>query len=204
MTHAIEVRLAQARSRFNRLNHLWKSCFLSKRTKLRLYECVVCSILSHGFECWRFTGDNFNCRVTRMINGWNARSLAVMSGRQIKDEARKPSFDLVSALRVRRLRWLGHVLRMDDRRLVKRVLMATEQPYQKGSIFSYAPSHDTTVELETLAQNRDGWNETVNKLKSLLLGDKNASLKVTRRETKRTSSKVTAGPGSKWGFGIAR
>ena len=65
-------------------------------------------------------------------------------------------------------------------------------------------AHDTTVELETLAQNRDGWNETVNKLKSLLLGDKNASLKVTRRETKRTSSKVTAGPGSKWGFGIAR
>ena len=37
MSHAIEVRLAQARSRFNRLNHLWKSCFLSKRTKLRLY-----------------------------------------------------------------------------------------------------------------------------------------------------------------------
>ena len=59
-------------------------------------------------------------------------------------------------------------------------------------------------ELETLAQNRVGWNETVNKLKSLLLGDKHASLKVTRRETKRTSSKVVAGPGSKWGFGIAR
>ena len=139
-----------------------------------------------------------------MINGWNSRSLAVMSGRRIEDEARYPSVDLVSALRVRRLRWLGHVLRMDDSRLVKRVFMATEQPYKKGSIFTDAPEHTTTVELEKLAQDREGWNILVNKLKKLLLGDKNASIKVTRRETKRKSSKVVAGPGSNWGPGIAR
>ena len=85
-----------------------------------------------------------------MINGWNARSLAVMSGRQIKDEARKPSFDLVSALRVRRLRWLGHVLRMDDRRLVKHLKMWSGK--NRASCESTPPKEESKLKasLETI------------------------------------------------------
>ena len=38
--------------------------------------------------------------------------------------ARNPPFDLVLTIRKRRLRYLGHILRMEQDRLVKRTLIA--------------------------------------------------------------------------------
>ena len=104
------------------------------------------------------------------INGWNARCLSILSGRTIHEEARWPSVDLVSALRVRRLSWLGHILRRDDTRLTKRVLMLSQQPYRDGSLLMDAPPHASMDELLEIAQDRDEWTNIVNALERRLLG----------------------------------
>ena len=48
--------------------------------KLRIYVAGVVSVLVYGCECW----DLEEC--TGMIQQWNARRLALISGREIRDE----------------------------------------------------------------------------------------------------------------------
>ena len=78
--------------------------------------------------------------------------------------------DIVGALRVRRLSWLGHILRRDDTRLTKRVLMLSQQPYRDGSLLMDAPPHASMDELQEIAQDREEWTSIVNALERRLLG----------------------------------
>ena len=92
--------------------------------------------------------------------------MAFITGRSIRREYKYPSFNLVAALRVRRLRWLGHVLRMEDGdREIKAVLTQLRQPYPEGSLLMDAPRHSDTRQLITMAQKKDEWNIIVNALK---------------------------------------
>jgi len=52
-----------------------------------------------------------------------------------------------------RARWLGHILidRLDEDRLLRKVVIAMEKPYPKGSIMMDAPPHDTMEDLTYLA-----------------------------------------------------
>ena len=75
--------------------------------KLRLYRISVCSSFTHCCEAW-----TLNRAVTRSINGFNSRCLHVMTGEHYRETATAPAYDLVLAVRRRRLRYLGHVLRM--------------------------------------------------------------------------------------------
>ena len=58
------------------------------------------------------------------INGFNSRCLSLITKGDIHELARAPPFDLLLTIRKRRLRFLGHILRMKPDRLVKRTLAA--------------------------------------------------------------------------------
>ena len=71
-------------------------------------------------------------------------------------------------LRERRLRWVGHVLRMDENRLIRKVLLrsfASERRTQAGSIWMDVPqSVDTEEELLRLVGEHGEhaeWNDLV-------------------------------------------
>ena len=53
-----------------------------------------------------------NRTVIRSINGLNSRCLHVMTGEHYRETSTAPAYDLVLAVRRRRLRYLGNVLRM--------------------------------------------------------------------------------------------
>ena len=56
----------------------------------------------------------------------NARCLATITGREISQEHRHPTFDLIAKLRARRLKWAGQIPRLEpEDSLVHQVLMAT-------------------------------------------------------------------------------
>ena len=94
---------------------------------------LVVSTLTHGYEAWKLTPG-----IMAMLNGWNARCVSVITGRGIAEEAgRSQTFDLISHLRVRRLRWVGHVLRMDDSRFPKQALKALHEKWRSGQIHSH-------------------------------------------------------------------
>ena len=151
-------RLEIAQSAFSTLSHLWADHRLSRTTKLRLYRVCVCSSLTHCCEAW-----TLNRAVTRMINGFNSRCLHVLTGEHYRETAIAPAYDLVLAVRRRRLRYLGHVLRMPAERMVRRALLALVSDsvmYPTGSLFSDCQGVALS-QLVAMASSRSMWRARV-------------------------------------------
>ena len=83
--------------------------------------------------------------------------LASITRRSIHDEAKEPSFDVVKFVRKYRLSYLGHILRMDDDRTVKKFLLElspTERPFIDGSLF-HDTGYNSVQDMIDAARNRD-------------------------------------------------
>jgi hypothetical protein len=159
---ALEQRMAIARSRFAELHEIWRSKKLPTSQKLRIYACAVVSVLSYGNEVWLLSE-----KIKSKIKGWNARCLSVMTGREIRDETVEPSFDMLSRLRSRRLKWAGHILRMEEASLNRRVLLAQVQAEleagcsEEGGLLMDAPAYESVEQLVELAANKVAWGVEV-------------------------------------------
>ena len=159
----VEARMEKAAVRFSMLCQIWKSSELSVALKLRLYAAAVVSVLIYGCEAWQMTEG-----LCKKLGAWNARRLAFVTGREIRDEYCVPSFDLVARVRARRLRWAGHLLRASEEYLPRRVAVAQlESDLQWGalfgttSIFQDAPDGFELEELVELAEDRVCWRAMV-------------------------------------------
>ena len=97
-----------AKARAGTLRHIWATD-LPMDLKLRLYIACCCSILVWGSEAWTLDAEACRC-----INGANAYMLSHITGKEKKDEATTTTttFDIIAWIRVRRLRWVGHILRL--------------------------------------------------------------------------------------------
>ena len=101
-----------------------------------------------------------------MINGANSRMLARFTGKSIPQEARptSTSFDLVRQIRIRRLKWLGHILRAGPKRLIYNAMEAQRDANYEGSILMDAPPHSSLHELTELALDRAAWMAHANNI----------------------------------------
>ena len=103
----VRHRMDIAQAVFGSLSRLWTDHRLSRETKLRLFNLSVCSSLTHCCTAWALTST-----VIRMIHGFNSCCLHVITGEDYRATATTPVYDLVLAVRKRRMRYLGHVLRL--------------------------------------------------------------------------------------------
>ena len=129
--------------------------------KICTMDKPVCSTLTHSSEAWTLTA-----AVMRSINGFNSRCLHVITGQDYRHTATAPVFDLVRAIRQWRLRYLGHILRMPESRVVRRALMALTvngTQYPEGNLLMDCPTIPF-ADIEALAQRRATWNTMVNRL----------------------------------------
>ena len=114
-------RMTQAKARFRQLHEVWRSKTLNKKLKIQLYRSAVISILVHGHEAWDLT-------PTMMItlNGWNSRCVALITDREIRQEAGRLGQTFRSSRRPEstKTEMVGHVLRMDHSRYVKQSIKA--------------------------------------------------------------------------------
>jgi hypothetical protein len=160
---AMDQRMAIAKSRFGALHEIWRDTKLPTSAKVRIYACAVVSVLTYGNEIWRL-----DTKTLASLRGWNARCLAAMTGRGFRDETVDPTFDLISRLRARRLRWAGHILRMEEPNLMRRVLLASVdlglEGKAQGGILADAPAFESVEQLLLLAQDKKEWRETVRAL----------------------------------------
>ena len=127
--------------------------------RLRLFVAIVGSTMLHGSSAW-FAVD----QVKRMINGVNSKLTSQITKRTIHQEAKHPSYDIISAMLQRRWSYLGHILRMDEDRTVRRFLLElspTSAPFPAGSLLEQMP-FETVEEAVTVAHNRERWRETFN------------------------------------------
>ena len=150
----VKHRINLAQASFSDLHHLWRDHRLPISMKVRLYQAAVCSSLTHACEAWDLTAP-----VLRAINGFNSRCLSAIFKADIHEMAASPPFDLILTIRRRRLRFLGHTLRMEPERLVRRTLFALTKggtDYPKGSLFMDV--EDSAIEdLVCLAKDKNSW-----------------------------------------------
>ena len=118
----IERRAAIAAARCGQLRQCFDAQGIQLNTKIRIYKAAVTSILTYGSEAWRLTE-----KAKAKINGTNARLIARITGKTAHEEAspRNQTFNIIRAIRKRKHEWLGHILRMDECRLVKHAIIGS-------------------------------------------------------------------------------
>jgi len=106
-----------------------KSRSLNRSLKLKIYKSLIRPVVTYGCEAWTLTNRDeqhlriFKRRVLRKIFGpvqnedgsWRIRMNYELN--ELIGNA-----DIVRFIKSRRIAWLGHVTRMDDKRTPKRIL----------------------------------------------------------------------------------
>ena len=153
----VRYRMDIAQAAFASLSHLWTDHRLSRNLKLTLYNLCVCSTLTHSCEAWNLTKT-----VSRILNGFNSRC-RIITGEEYRVTAVSPAYNLLLSVRQRRLRYLGHLLRLPHDSVVCRTLIAMAgggNRYPEGSLFVDCQG-SLLKDLETLAVNRTAWRSKV-------------------------------------------
>ena len=121
----VAYRIARASTAFGRLkDKVWERRGLSLDTKLKVYRAVVLPSLLYACEAWTVYS-----RHAKQLNAFHMRCLRTLL--RVKWQDRVPDTEVlqraemesIHAILLRfQLRWAGHVRRMDDCRLPKRLL----------------------------------------------------------------------------------
>ncbi|KAK2174166.1 hypothetical protein NP493_821g01017 [Ridgeia piscesae] len=123
----IKARLGKARCPFAKLQNIWKSNQYTTKTKIRLYNSNVKSILLYGSECWRLVKGDM-AKIDAFHNRCIRKICRIFLPNNISnvDLYKKTSCNsAVLEIKRRRLRWLGHVLRMPQDSIPKVALRWT-------------------------------------------------------------------------------
>lgn len=123
----IQRRITLANRCYFGLSRQLSSRALSRRTKLRLYTSLILPVLLYGSEAWTLAAADeknlgtFERKILRRIFG----PLCVDGGyrRRMNHELYElfGDIDIVRRVKLQRLRWLGHVVRMDEQAPARRV-----------------------------------------------------------------------------------
>ena len=161
-TADIKARIASAAITAGKMRHIWSSKTIPLKLKLRIYKTGVCSRLVYGAEGWRL-----DSRARAMLNGANSRLISHVTDKSVKEEASRKTrtFDIVSWIRARRLQWVGHILRMDQKRMVHKAVEHIHANRKEGDLLMDAPTGYSWKELKELAANRDNWRHRVRRLR---------------------------------------
>ena len=97
----------------------------------------------------------------KKLRTFNARCLATIVRKAKADtdahletlraQYKNPKYDLLAALRYRRCKWLGQILRLEQGRLLRQMIMDMRPNGTSGTILMDAPKHQTMEELAHLA-----------------------------------------------------
>ena len=150
-TADLEKRVGMATTRCGQLRFVLGAENIKKATKKKIYKCAVGSLFTYGSEAW-----NLNEETLRKLNGANAGCLHRFTGKTRVEESRPASctYSLTADIRRRCLIWLGHILRMQDSRLVRIAAKIQYDMQEGGNLFMDAPSHQDYEGLVKQASNR--------------------------------------------------
>ena len=104
--------------------YIWRNKHISLKVKVRLYESLVMSTMLYSAELWPLTIpqkkklDAAYLKFQRRLLGitWKDK----VRNEDIRNQTKLQRMDLI--IKERRLRWLGHVLRMEDDRIPKQAI----------------------------------------------------------------------------------
>ena len=159
----VKARIAAATTTAGKMRNIWASTTIPLSLKLRIYRTGVCSRLTYGCEAWKL-----DVRTCKMLNGANSRMMSRITAKTIHEEASRETrtFDVVGWVRARRLQWVGHILRMDEKRMVYKTLQHIYENKSEGDLLMDLHDKYSWRGLLMLADNRSGWKKRVQALKN--------------------------------------
>ena len=192
------TRLAKASAAFGRLDKsVWCRRGITADTKIKVYRAAVLTTLLYGCETWTVYQrhakklNHFHTTCLRRILGikWQER----IPDTEVLDRAGLPSIHTI--LKQSQLRWAGHVARMADHRLPKKLMFGEllegkrcrggqKKRFKdtlKVSLKSFGIEHTS---WEQLAQDRDRWRRAV-MLGARACEDSRSAAAVQRREVRK-------------------
>jgi hypothetical protein len=128
LTEEVRSRLAAANRKYFSLQKHFKSRYVSIATEIQLYKTEVRPVAMYGVECWTLSRTNervFERKILRRIYG------PIRNKGQLRSRHNKELYDLFKesklsiTIRIARLRWAGHVRRMDEEALPRRIMYVT-------------------------------------------------------------------------------
>ena len=119
-TEDIKRRIGLACAVFGTLGKMWRTKSISIKTKMKLYGTLVVPVLLYGSECWCLRREDER-RLLVAEMGWLRRIKGRSRRERIRNEKTREELGaeetIVEKIRKRRLRWFGHVERMEGKRL---------------------------------------------------------------------------------------
>ena len=103
------------------MGRVWASKSISTRVKVRLYASLVLAVLLYGAETWPLTKATTG-KLEAAHHRWLRKILRInwkdkVSNEKIRELTQMDKLENI--IRERRLRWAGHVMRMDEDRLAR-------------------------------------------------------------------------------------
>lgn len=122
----INTRIGRASATFGKLlSRVWQNNKLTIATKVLVYKTCVLGTLLYASETWTTYS-----KQERRLNAFHMRCLRTILGVTWRDRMTNEAVltktkcnSIVALLKQRRLRWLGHVYRMDPDRLPREILL---------------------------------------------------------------------------------
>ena len=175
LSSEINARIAKAASVFSCLkNTAWENSNLSTKTKLAVYNATVLPALLYGAETWSTTAYNLK-RINTFHMACLRQALNVNPFDHISNVSilsRSQSIRASTLICLSRLRWLGHLWRMEDHRLPKMILFGEltsgKRPQHKPKLrWRDCVSNDLQSFLiqpdwHVVALSRDRWRKVLN------------------------------------------
>ena len=123
----IEARIKKASASYGRLtDRVWENRAVKLKTKIAVYKAVVMSTLLYGCETW-----TCHQRHVRMLDRFHLRHLRfilrtkwqdLVPNTEVLGRCEMPGIE--SFLFRHRLRWAGHLMRMDEERLPRKIFLS--------------------------------------------------------------------------------
>ena len=181
----LDTRIQKASGAYNQLGNIWKNRNIQTSTKSRIYKAAVLTVLLYGSEVWnttkaqihRFEVFHQRClrRIFRISWRQHVRNVDVLERANIQ------SIEVM--IGTNRLRWFGHVSRMPEDRLPRKLLnwAPTHGKRSRGrpkkswlkcgredaSLFT-GNEDVTTDEMMELASDRRGWRAMLRSQRNFL------------------------------------
>lgn len=125
----IKQRILQGNKCYYATQQLLRSRTLTRQTKINIYKTIIRPVVTYGSETWTMTVQDtlllnrFERKILRKIYGgvWDQQTVRYRrrTNNEVYELYNSPS--IVQEIKSNRLRWLGHVQRSNDSRLIKMV-----------------------------------------------------------------------------------
>ena len=155
----IRRRIGKAWAAFNKLNKIWNSGELQRKTKIKIFKSNVLAVLLYGSETWKMTrGDEK--RLNTFLHKALRRILKIRWPMKVSNDEIRRRVNLVTISEMvahRRWRWIGHVLRMENNSIPRVALTWTPDGRRKRG--RPRETWRRTVEREREAMGFTSWRE---------------------------------------------